>query len=62
MAQEDLCKSCENHWIDFPLPLEQAESHCTVVDKKVGFRNMNEVVPCPCLECPFNCYSKKKEL
>jgi hypothetical protein len=58
--KEDLCKTCENHWIDFPLPLEQAESHCIVVDKTVGFGKMDEVVPCPCLECPFNCYSKKK--
>lgn len=57
--KEDLCKSCENHWTDFPLPLEQAESHCTIVDEKVGFGKMNEVVPYPCLECPFNCYSKK---
>lgn len=26
--KEDLCKTCENYWTDFPLPLEQAESHC----------------------------------
>ena len=59
--KEDLCKTCEYYWIDFPLPLEQAESHCTVADEKVGFGKMDEVVPYPCLECPFNCYSKKKE-
>ena len=61
MRQKDLCKTCENYWTDFPLPLEQAESHCTVADEKVGFGKMDEVVPYPCLECPFNCYSKKKE-
>lgn len=37
--KEDLCKSCENHWTDFPLPLEQVESHCKVVDEKVGIKN-----------------------
>ena len=61
MKQEDLCKTCENYWTDFPLPLEQAESHCVIVDEKIGFGKMNEVVPYPCLECPFNCYSKKKK-
>ena len=60
--EEDLCKTCENYWTDFPLPLEQIESHCKVVDEKVGFGKMDEVVPYPCFECPFNCYSKKKEL
>jgi len=58
--KEDLCKTCENYWTDFPLPLEQVESHCTVVDEKVGFGKMDEVVPYPCFKCPFNCYSKKK--
>lgn len=60
IMKEDLCKTCVNHWTDFPLPLDQAESHCTVVDEKFGFGKMNEVVPYPCLECPFNCYSERK--
>lgn len=34
MKQEDLCKTCENYWTDFPLPLEQAESHCIVWQMK----------------------------
>ena len=59
MKQEDLCKTCEYYWIDFPLPLTQAVAHCEIADEKIGFRKMNEVVPYPCLECPFNCYSKK---
>ena len=58
--KEDLCKTCENYWTDFPLPLEQAESPCTVVDEEVGFGKMDEVVPYPCFKCPFDCYSKKK--
>lgn len=61
MKQEDLCKTCANHWTDFPLPLENAVPHCSVVDEKEGFKNMDEVVPYPCTKCPFNCYSKKKE-
>lgn len=61
MRQEDLCKTCENYWTDFPSSLEQTESHCIVVDEKVGFGKMNEVVPYPCLEYPFNYYSKNLE-
>ena len=62
MEQEnkDLCKTCEHYWTDFPLPLERHIPHCEVVDKKIGFNNMDEFVSYPCLECPFNCYYKKK--
>ena len=60
MKQEDLCKTCENHWTDFPLPLENAIPHCLIVDEKEEFKNMDEVVSYPCTKCPFNCYSKKK--
>ena len=42
---KDLCKTCANHWTDFPLPLESAIPHCSVVDEKEGFKNMDEVVP-----------------
>lgn len=56
---KDLCKSCSNYWVDFPLPLEYIEYHCSIVDEKVGFGKMDEIVPYPCIECPFNCYSKK---
>lgn len=56
--KEDLCKTCENYWID----LEQADAHCTVADEKIGFGKMDEVVLYPCLKCPFNCYSKKVSL
>lgn len=61
MTQEvkDLCKSCKHYWVDFPLPLENIVSHCSVADKKVGFGKMNDIVPYPCAKCPFNCYSKK---
>lgn len=29
-------------------------------NEKYGFKGMDEYVPYPCLECPFNCYSPKK--
>lgn len=58
--KEDLCKSCENYWIDFPLPLEDAIPHCSIVDEREGFKNMDEVVSYPCAKCPFNCYKKKE--
>ncbi len=58
---KDLCKTCEHYWQDFPLPLDHIESHCEIVDEKYGFKKcMDEFVPYPCLECPFNCYKKKK--
>lgn len=62
MEQEkDLCNTCEHHWYDFPLPLDHYISHCEIVDERVGWNKMDDVVPYPCLECPFNCYSKKKD-
>lgn len=59
--KEDLCKSCAHHWTDFPMPLESAVPHCTIVDEEVGFKNMDEVVPYPCTECPFNCFLKRMD-
>lgn len=63
MEQEkDLCKTCEHYWLDFPIPLERYISHCEILDDKYSLSaNMDEKVPYPCLECPFNCYSKKKD-
>ena len=62
MEQEkDLCKTCKHHWYDFPMPLDHYISHCEIVDERVGWDKMDDVVPYPCLECPFNCYSKKKD-
>ena len=60
---KDLCKTCEHYWLDFPLPLDHYEPHCDIVDKKYGFKHNRfaEFVPYPCIECPFNCYSKKKD-
>ena len=57
---KDLCKSCTHYWVDFPLPLDHAVPHCSIIDDKVGFSHMDDVVPYPCIECPFNCYTKKK--
>ena len=63
MKQEDkdLCKTCEHYWVDFPLPLDHVENHCGILDTKGGLKPMDDVVPYPCLECPFNCYKKKGE-
>ena len=68
MSQEnkDLCKTCKHYWTDFPLPLDRVISHCEIVDQKHGMftagRNhiMDDVVPYPCLKCPFNSYEKKQ--
>lgn len=59
MKQKDLCKTCVHYWQDFPIPLDHIESHCEIVDKKLGYDKMDKVVPYPCTKCPFDCYSKK---
>ncbi len=64
---KDLCKTCEHYWVDFPLPLDHVVSHCEILDERkflyekygLSSSNMDEKVPYPCLECPFNCYKKK---
>lgn len=60
MSQEnkDLCKSCEHFWKDFPLPLDRVIYHCDIADKIYGFESMDEHVPYPCSECPFNSYKQ----
>lgn len=61
MKQEDLCKSCNHYWLDFPLPLDHYEPHCEIVDEKYGLTHNKfaELVPYPCSKCPFNKYKKK---
>lgn len=56
---KDLCATCKHRWTDFPLPLEEAISHCDFVDEKYGFISMDEIVPYPCTKCPFNSYEQK---
>lgn len=57
---KDLCKTCEHFWLDFQLPLDHVESHCDIIDSKYGLnKGMNDIVPYPCLKCPFNSYKKK---
>lgn len=62
MQKQDLCGTCEHCWDDFPMPLDHYVTHCEILDRKVGAinRNLNEVVPYPCVQCPFDCYSQKK--
>ena len=57
---KDLCKTCEHYWVDFPLPLDHVEGHCEIIDGRLLHGTMDEIVPYPCLECPFNSYKKKK--
>lgn len=59
--QKDLCKTCEHYWQDFPIPLEQVISHCEILDKKTGYKSMDEVIPFPCIKCPFDNYLEKKQ-
>ena len=59
MTQEnDLCKTCEHYWQDFPMPLNEVISHCEVLDQKCSTKLMDDVVPYPCLKCPFDSYKK----
>ena len=60
---EDLCKTCEYYWVDFPMPLDHYEPHCQIIDEKYNFsaEKFAELVPYPCLKCPFNCYTSKKK-
>lgn len=55
---KDLCETCTHYWIDFPMPLERVISHCEIADSK-RIIYMNDVITYPCVQCPFNCYSKK---
>lgn len=60
MEEKDLCKTCEHYWQDFPMPLEQIISHCEILDRQPGIKEMNDVVPYPCIKCPFDSYSEKQ--
>ena len=57
--EKDLCKTCSHYWVDYPFPIEQCIGHCEIADVKIGFGKMGEVVPYPCIDCPFNAYQKK---
>ena len=60
MENTDLCKKCEHYWQDFPMPLDGYISHCEELDKKPHKGEMDDIVPYPCTECPFNAYTPKK--
>lgn len=57
---KDLCKTCKHYWVDFPMPLEYAVSHCEILDAKNINQDMNEIVPYPCINCPFDKYKNNK--
>lgn len=57
--KHDLYTTCENYWTDFPLPLDQYESHCKIIDKDYRITSkMNDIVSYPCKKCPFDSYIK----
>ena len=58
--EEDLYRTCERYWLDFPLPLDRYVPHCEIVDRMPKFKKMEDAVPYPCLKCPFDSYSKKE--
>ena len=61
MKEKDLCKTCEYYWQDFPMPLEQVISHCDILDiQSIRYKSIDDVVPYPCLKCPFDTYKKKQ--
>ncbi len=61
--EKDLCKTCEHYWQDFPLPLDYVVSHCEILDRMPGHgineNDMDNEIPYPCLNCPFDSYKKK---
>lgn len=61
MTQEDkdLCKTCEHYWVDFVVnPYKKYIGHCEIIDERYSFDIMDNLVPYPCLKCPFCCYKK----
>ena len=61
IRNKDICLKCKNYWLDFPEPFECYESHCLIIDKDSRFigKIMSEIVPFPCLKCPFDSYMNK---
>ena len=59
MRKQDLCGTCKYCCED-----EHHVAHCEILDNKVGSinRNMDEVVPYPCLQCPFDCYLQRSDI
>jgi hypothetical protein len=57
----DICKKCERYWQDFPLPLDHVVSHCEILDRQGRLKDMDNIVPYPCTECPFDEYVPNKK-
>ena len=63
MTQEDkdLCKKCKHYWTDFIItPDKNYIAHCEVVDGKLNFKPLDDVVPYPCTKCPYNSFEEKE--
>lgn len=61
MEEKDLCLKCRHLWYDFPLPLDAYIPHCDIADEKEGFRPLYEIVPYPCIKCPYDSYADKND-
>lgn len=60
MPDTDLCQTCTHYWLDFPMPLDRYVPHCEILDTSPCVHGkLDEIVPCPCLKCPFGCYEKQ---
>lgn len=58
--EDDLCKICEHYWDDFTAnPDKNYDAHCEVADIKYNFKRLDDVVPYPCLKCPFDSFIRK---
>jgi hypothetical protein len=61
MEEKDLCKTCKHYWQDFPMLLDYTVvSHCEILDRQPGIKEMDTIVPYPCIKCPFDSYSEKQ--
>ena len=64
MEEKDLCKTCAHYWRkpqDFQMSLDIVISHCDILDRQlIGHESMDDIVPYPCLKCPFESYKKKQ--
>lgn len=57
---KDLCITCEHFWYDFEItPKKKYVAHCEILDAESRFKPMDDVIPYPCIECPFLCYIKE---
>ena len=58
--EKDLCKKCKHYWVDFRVnPDKIYVPLCEIADEKISYKALDDIVPYPCLECPFNSFEAK---